>query len=341
MNKIILLLSFLFLTVATQAQEVPSSQQSLIIKKTASWCPPCGEWGWDLFENLIEDNEDNAILWAMHYSGGLQNATTQGINGNLTGSGQPRFYINNVNISGPANDIQTEMKAGVIANADKTAEVNAIATNLDVSGESISVTVKSKFFIEAEGEYFLNVYIVEEEVDHVQAGRPDAMHEKVLRDDMAGDAFGVLLTSGTTAMNTSFSTDFSIPIAVAWDVNHIELSTVIWKKVGANYEFVNGTTTSSIILDTKAPLLKTAKMTIAPNPIFDFATIKLSVEESLIGDLTIYDSKGSLVQRIGSKNEINESTNIDLDVTNLKSGQYFVRFNTNKGQLTQKIIVQK
>ncbi|HHB79571.1 MAG TPA: hypothetical protein ENK85_10105, partial [Saprospiraceae bacterium] len=64
MKKILLLLLAVGISYLAQAQEVPQTQSSLIIKKTASWCPPCGGWGWDLFEQLIDDNDSQAILWA-------------------------------------------------------------------------------------------------------------------------------------------------------------------------------------------------------------------------------------------------------------------------------------
>ncbi len=344
MKKYLYLLPLVFLSAFAAAQEVPETQKSLIIKRTATWCPPCGGWGWDLFENLIEDNEENAILWAMHYSGDLLNPTAQGINSILSGSSQPKFYLNTVEVMGSsasANSMRTSFKDDVLENATNAPIANAIATNLSIYDNTLSLTVKSKFFAQANGEYFLNVYVVENGVLNSQAGRPNAIHEKVLRGDMVGDAFGDVLTSGMVAMNTEFSTDLSIPIATSWNVDNLELSVVIWKKNGNKYDFVNGTKMEHLVLATNRPTLSNTKMTIAPNVISDFATLTISTEEVLQSAISIYDINGRMVKSFLKNKEINPTSIYTqvLDLSDLTKGIYFVRLLTDKGQLSQKIIM--
>ncbi len=342
MKKILLLLLAVGISYLAQAQEVPQTQSSLIIKKTASWCPPCGGWGWDLFEQLIDDNDSQAILWAMHYSGDLMNATTQGIAANLDGSGQPRFYLNNVEKSGSSTSIRNAIKTGVQQNAGLSPVANAIPVDISVDNNQISVTVNATFFAQAEGAYYLNVYVVEDGVVNYQAGQgANAVHEKVLRDDMAGDAFGEILANGPIAANTSFSMDFSIPIADSWDVNHLRLSTVLWKKVGLKYEFVNGTETSGLVVSTQAPALKGAKLAVSPNPVTGKSLISLDFAVPFSGELVLYDVTGRLLREweLGAQGALGHHTK-KLDASLLQDGVYWVQLVSPDGLLAQKIVVQ-
>ncbi len=341
MKKIALFLLAISIGFFAQAQEVPQTQSSLIIKKTATWCPPCGGWGWDLFEELIADNEDKAILWAVHYSGDLVSATTQGINSNLSGDGQPRFYLNNVDQGTSSAAIRSAIMSGVNQNALQAPTVNAIATNISVANNQISLTVKSKFFAEASGDYFLNVYIVENGVVNNQAGQgSDAVHEKILRDEMAGTTFGDILAQGTIMANSSFSTDFTIPIANDWNPDNIELSVVIWKKNGSKYDFVNGTKVQSIVAGTQTPVLQDVAMSLSPNPVAQKAIISIDFSKPFTGKLGVYDVTGRLVKSLflGTESLVG-SHSVELDASHLLNGVYFIRLSDADGMLAQKMII--
>ncbi len=281
----------------------------------------------------------------MHYSGELQNATAQGINAILSGSSQPKFYLNTVEVmgsSGSATNMRNTFKDGVIANTDSAPVANAIATNLSINNNTLALTVKSKFFAQANGEYFLNVYVVENGVMQEQSGRPNAIHEKVLRGDMVGNNFGDVLASGTIAINTAFSTELSIPIAASWAVDNLELSVVIWKKNGNKYDFINGTVMEHLVLGTNLPTLANTKMTIAPNVISDFATMTISTEEVLNSSISIYDINGRMVKSVINNKEFVPAilNTQELDLSDLKKGIYFVRLLAAQGQLSQKIIIE-
>ncbi len=341
MKKIILFILAISIGFFAQAQEVPQTQSSLIIKKTATWCPPCGGWGWDLFEQLISDNEGKAILWAMHYSGDLQSATTQGISANLSGAGQPRFYLDNVDQGSSSAAIRSAIMSGVNQNAAKSPIANAVATNISVANNQISLTVKSKFFTEVTGDYFLDVYVVENGVKNNQAGQgPNAIHEKVLRDEMAGTVFGDLLASGTIMANSSYSTDFSIPVANDWNPDNTELSVIIWKKNGTKYDFVNGTEATSIVAGLETPSLKNAAMTISPNPVARKASISLEFATSFSGELGIFDLTGRLVKTLAlNGSALIGNHSVDFDTENLENGVYLVRLSSADGMLTQKMVI--
>src|ERR1700752_2435008 len=47
---------------------VAEENTALVNKFTATWCGPCGSWGWDLFENVIEENANDAIYMGTYSS---------------------------------------------------------------------------------------------------------------------------------------------------------------------------------------------------------------------------------------------------------------------------------
>ena len=62
MKQFTLLTIFCIASISLFSQEVMEVQQTLLTKRTATWCPYCGTWGWGFFEDLIEDNEEKAVL---------------------------------------------------------------------------------------------------------------------------------------------------------------------------------------------------------------------------------------------------------------------------------------
>jgi len=89
----------------------------LISKRTADWCPNCGNWGWSFKKAMLEEiSTEEATILALHHSGGLANPTSIAITEAVGGSGQPRFYLNNQDMgasSGNWNDKLEEVKTDV------------------------------------------------------------------------------------------------------------------------------------------------------------------------------------------------------------------------------------
>ena len=89
-SKITLLVLLIFFGFAMSAQvpDAPQTSMPVITKIAATWCPPCGSWGWDFFEHMLEDNTDDAIIMAVHHSGDLVNPTASALTSNLNASSQ-------------------------------------------------------------------------------------------------------------------------------------------------------------------------------------------------------------------------------------------------------------
>jgi len=75
--------------------------------------------------------------------------------------------------------------------------------------------------------------------------------------------------------------------------------------------------------------------TIQPNPSFDFMKVKIVLAEQVNGKLILLNKLG---QKILSENIVSTDASIILNVSTLKSGIYFVRFETEKGAITKKVV---
>ena len=152
MKQFLLVLALVFsITTLTQAQEiiVPETNQPMITKRTASWCTNCGTWGWSLFENLLSDNQGDALLVTAHHSGNYQNDVAKEITSNFGAAGQPIFYFNSENQfanSGNSSTIRSNIQAAVegfnaampIVQAGIDAEVSDTYTiNVGVKAENV------------------------------------------------------------------------------------------------------------------------------------------------------------------------------------------------------------
>jgi len=238
MKKNLLFLFVLLFTLQAQAQEVPEVQKSLVTKVTATWCINCGTWGWSLFEGILEDNAEKALIVANHYSGDLDNPTAEDIASNFNATSQPRFVLDNTDqsaSSGSAATKRTEIKNQIDANFLLSPVVNA---GLDVilDGNQLIVNTKTKFFQAATGEYYVGVYIIENGVVNFQSGQGmNAAHKNIMRTGMSTGTFGDLVMNGNINMGMEFDHDFSIMLNSAWNVDNLEVATIVWKKDADKY----------------------------------------------------------------------------------------------------------
>jgi len=242
MKKLLLLL-LIGITYSLQAQiEVPETQSSLVTKVTASWCPPCGTWGWAFFEQAIEDNQDKAILFAAHYSGNYMTTESQNLASNFNAAGQPQFFLNNSNLginSGNGTAKATELMNSIDANAALSPVLN---TGIKATKEEGKLTIETltRFFQATSGDFHLGLYIIEDEVVGFQQGiGASAVHERLVRSEITANTFGTQLMNGDVSVGTEYSGSIEIDIDPVWNLDHVRIVAIIWDKVGNKYNFVN------------------------------------------------------------------------------------------------------
>lgn len=352
MKKLIFTIAITVFTLSTmlaQEIEVPETQMSLVNKIAASWCPPCGSWGWDFFHDLIDDNDEKAILFTAHHSGGLVNQVASSMTSNYNVNSQPRFIFNGADqnvLSSTTATKRTEIQQAVNdhSNASPVVQTGFDATYRDDG--MIHVNSRTTFFQAAEGEYYLGVYLVEKIVISYQANQGDnAEHKQIVREEFTGSDFGTLLAMGTIGANTSYDLQFSLPQG-EYNMENLEIVTIIWNKDGSTYKFVNANKDSDVQLEVVNSVedinRAVSNLNVFPNIVQDVANIQFDLKTDINrAAIFISDMQGKRLLQIYSGSLESGEQNLQLNRTgNLTSGTYIVTLDLD-GQVVSKRIILK
>ena len=335
----------IFTLINISAQTVPNTQQAMITKITATWCPNCGGWGWDFYNNIYSDNADKALMLQANYSGELQNQVSQDFAQNFNVNYQPYFILGNTNqnvTSSNAASKRTIIKTQVDSIFDATPIANSgLLAELD--GNTLNVTVRTRFFQETIGEYYLGVYVIEDGVVNFQQNQGDnAVHKNVLRTSMTNESFGVFLDDGVVEEFSEFLNEFSIQLG-DWNVNNLEIAAIIWKKEGAAYTYINSNSTTE---------LGTVGVTLIPEDEIGFdvyptvSNSKITIAVDLKNDvndvkLELFDPSGKKLETIFEGRSTSGLKTFELDKSMVNSnGLYFLMLHSGDKVSTKKVIFQ-
>ena len=332
-------------------QSVPEVQKTMITKVTATWCPPCGGWGWDLFSDLVDDNSSSAVLIAGHYAGSdLQTTAGNEIADNFGVSGQPSFYLGNARQSATQgtsatarNTIKSEVDAALASSPVVNATVYATAFD---GAANYSFETKVEFFQATSGEYSLAVYAVEDGVINRQTSRGnDAVHKRVMRGNIDGQTtFGEVFQTGAALPGDTYSSTFNFEFPGEWNTSNISLVSVLWLKNGDTYEFVNAnqivqedwefvSSTNNALSASDYRVTGFSESGILTTTL-DFAAGAQNVQLSLI------DESGRLLASRSLGDTPSGKTQVVWEDLNLQTGLVVVRLRTEDGERTVKVMVR-
>ncbi|MBK9012989.1 MAG: T9SS type A sorting domain-containing protein [Saprospiraceae bacterium] len=345
-NYLVLLVACLFL-VKGIAQQVEQKQRILVTKRTADWCPYCGTWGWTYFENAIEQNGENAVFMAAHYDGGLYDPAAKEITDNWGGFYQPKFFAN-------------EMEQGVTA-SNVTAKLAQLKFQLDILGTiapiancgfepvyengDIKVAAKVKFFgpLQAQGEFYLGIYLLEDHVTAFQASiDSNAVHRHLFRESFTTETFGKLIVNGNVDAGQEFSLDFALPVSEITG-HEYEVVGIIWLKNGDKFIPVNVWSTDDISLVSGVSVIEpTNEVLVVPTVTINAARIIVqSIEDQPVATVDVLDVNGRIVATLHDGFLKKRYSDFDLDWNLVgQSGLYFVRVTTPTFVLVEKVIFQ-
>ena len=327
---------------STQAQEVSTDQWTIMTKTSATWCGNCGSWGWDLFKDLIEDNENkNVIIWSSHNSGDLDNDASIDINNGWGSAGQPQFFVNSdefdINTGNP--DQSREQINGYIDALLGFGALAGVGVDATYDGESLSVTGKVEFFAGLEnGNYHLAFYLLK---DHVIANQasvgPNADHRYVLTDKITESSFGQQIVAGAVVSGATYTVEASKEIADI-DLDNDEVIAILWNlRADGVYAFFNAN--RNMISNTSAAVEIAG--------ISDISTRQNSDE--IILDITTQQNVGFVQSRLVNVsgqiiatqdiNVINGLNQISYSTNNLPAGTYLVQITANGKVHSEKVII--
>ena len=340
MKQIFTLLIVLSLTMVSYGQTFKN--QPLISKRTATWCPNCGTWGWDFKLAILEEiSSDDATIVALHYSGDLANETSTALTEAIGGQGQPMFFLNNTNLnasSGNWSGKLDELKANVEM---MNSEIPAFGVELHgypgASANEIVTEIALHVNQAVEGEFYIGTYLITNDLVNNQAGNSQtAEHKKILLDEFSGTPFGREIGNGPITegvMDFSITTTFeSLPEAST------DVAVIIWQKDGDEYGVVNTAIVEGVELlssNDEVNWVIEARSFYAQNAI----NVSLQTEQA-IGEykINILNTNGQLVKSVSNKTFEN-NLELQLDASALTTGNYYINMVSSKGIWSDKIMV--
>jgi len=231
------------------AIEVVQKNTSIFGKLTATWCGPCGSWGWTLNDELIAQLGSDAISMGLYgsNSSNFTNATVTQWNTDFGGKSFPNFIANGTNKTDfptptTINPAQTKTNVLDAVSAHKNAEVEINAGGkFSWDNQILKVKAAVKSFKALTGEYYIGAYMVEDKAKSVQAGRTGTLdHHHVCRGTMSeNNIYGVKYNGALTAGTQTSIDDFTFDVPATWVKENMYVAIIIWKKVGTKYTFVN------------------------------------------------------------------------------------------------------
>ncbi|MBL0340537.1 MAG: Omp28-related outer membrane protein [Bacteroidetes bacterium] len=349
-----LFIIFTFYVLNLSAQNVEQKQMALMSKKTATWCNPCGTWGWTLFNDIWVAKKDVAVIFELHNSTTSQlyspNAATMYSYFDLVSS-TPAFYVNGKNetqYSTSGGIYTTSTKNRVFAVIDSISNLSPVVNagfNTNLSNDTLYIDTKVKFFQNTTGEYYLGVYLSESNVIKYQNGIGNtAVHKQPMRVSVSPNVMGDLIVNGPVTANTEFTNSFSYKLNAAWIPANVNVFTVIWKKVGTDYEYVNAykVVTPTGINENEATSFNSF---LYPNAAGAGESVNLIVKNKTNENVTIeiFDQLGKQVQTVfeGKLTETENQFEINQGGS-LNSGLYFVSVTSSNGnRKTLKLMITK
>lgn len=330
----------------TNAQEISTEQWTMVTKKTADWCPFCGQWGWEFKNNLIEDfAEDNVVLWAAHHSGGLMTETSKAITDNMPSSGQPVFYINldNMSVFNSNSAAKRDEFGIVVESLNGFDPIVGVGSDAIFDGEKITTTARAKFLVDSGAEdYYLASYLVDDMLIATQSGQgSNAMHSNILLHSFNGDNhFGInVAENGASAEDEYFvegELDFTGQSNIPDYTDGYSVVTILWYFVDGNYTPINLNRQSITGSVSTKDLLQNVDITafhLGAGQVALDITSKNNIDDATI---SLFDIQG---RTLGTTQAsiVAGSNSIQLNTQDLPLGTYLINVQSAQGSKTIKI----
>ncbi len=327
----------LSLAIICQAQQ---PTKPLITKRTATWCPNCGTWGWDAMKGLVDDlHGEKATVLALHHSGDLSDALNIALADNFPTNGQPIFMVDGVDINFTSSSWETkleDLKTTIDSNPNTISRFvieEAYYHLLVDTPDEIYARVSYDISDQPDGEYSIGGYIVRDNILANQAGLGGNLeHYKIVDGSFTVDPFGVEISSDGEVMLTHevfTALDFS-------DFIDQEVAFILWRKDGESYIPI---TTETAILSTVVS--NTDDLSIENTNLKVFQDNAGNIQCSVSGQNHV-DGVFALYNLAGQ--QIAQKTNAHPNVTFYQeeipqAGVYIVKYNTGEYSISQKLSV--
>ena len=164
----------------------------------------------------------------------------------------------------------------------------------------------------------------------------------VLQNPRSSELWCVLSNQHTIAYSTNNGTNWAYDSVT---FKNDSIANMIWQD--SAHAFILGYKDSTIHLYTYVPLAdsvnasigSTNKISIYPNPIAGLSTISYSLSHYQYIKLELIDQLGRAVRLLTAGNEESGVKTVSFSTNDLAKGMYFLRFESDEGELVEKIVV--
>ncbi len=340
MKRVFTLIIVTFLCFQLNGQEIDSKQRSLVMKKASTSCSICGGWGWNLFDKLVEEiPEDEAIIWVFHHSGDLQNEVANAMSQNFPTSSQPRFYVNNDDMNSNSNVEQSfNTIETVVESLNSFPSIVGIGSDVTYENGLLVARNKVELYDNTDnGDLYLATYLIEKSRVAFQSGQgSNANHINYLNASFGDSNFGTLVTSNGVSGDT-YDNVLEMEVGEDFDIDNFHVATIVWFNSNGTYTFFNGKvvdieekTSSNIenILEDEINVYQKAN------------TLIIEVENTDLSarSISIFEEGGKLIWDKPANSTISSEV---VDVSNWKSGIYFVNIVFEQDFVNKKVVIVK
>lgn len=244
-----LLVLFAAIAFNLHAQTVPTKKMAVYMKETATWCEPCGTWGWQLNSDILSRPVSQPFVTAkMHTSrsSALHSPDALTMNAYMSSaSGVPAFYVNMNNetaYSSTGGIFTGTTRTNVWSVIDNFATQDAdiatgFTTTISADKTNITINTSTLTFNDVDGDYYLGVYVLEDDVFEIQRGfTSGATHNKVFREAIT-PVMGEQVTGGMTPAGTQLDLSYGYQVPAEYEADKLQFFVILWKKDGIDYTF--------------------------------------------------------------------------------------------------------
>lgn len=230
---------------------VQEKNMGVVAKRTATWCGPCGDWGFTNLESLKNQFKDEAVYMA--FKTAFTSVSPQGNEyydkvTNLFGipTVTPVFFYNFDTIHGTnfqgVGSVSSHNNAEVIANANY---------EYSLTNDKIQLKTTTEFFKSVEGDYVISPFLILDNQVGAQNGHPDTpntvhpnfvanlAHPKNIK---SKESWAYKVASGNIEKGYQINLEFEVDRKAEWTEDDISFALVLFKRVGNKYKFINAFT---------------------------------------------------------------------------------------------------
>lgn len=339
-KQLLTILALASLATTGSAQTPEKKSKAIVFKFTETWCGPCGTWGWETAEEVISQLGNKG-----YYIGVMSSSDPSSMNANCANTllnhygvtGVPTFMVKE-NSAGNTSHIMSLVNA-----VEASTPLASPAAVYSISGSTLNVNTKTKFWSAASGDFHTVAYVVEDGVKATQAGQSGTVeHHYIMRGSMttANSYWGTAVATGNIAANAEFSKNFSMAINSAWNKSKLSVYVITYKKNGTKYEFVNSAKAVSGSATSVAEISDLGSFQLYPNPSSGATYLNAKLKKATTATIRVTDQLGRAVYTSQKLHLNNGSNSVQMPTEGFANGVYMVSLIAEDGHMnTQRLVI--